>query len=184
MDFIEKVAVSEDLEDLEFFIQLRKDIDEILANHFAQENRAPIHQAMILVRTKLEAALVAQNLGDDATFVISDKNADRCLQEFTAGRKKIVVVCGKLKEGYDNPKVSLVVILRKCGSRVLFEQFCGRCMRVNRSLTGKRIDKTVGIVLSYKHFNQQEMWDQRLKIPENHPVDEDEEENSVANIIL
>lgn len=205
-EFIERIAASKNLLDSEFLSQVKHDIYEILDKHLAQETRAEDSfskeqkhqpQAMILVRTKIEAKEVAAQLGDEATFVVSEKSSKQNTEDFSegikellfyqifhffkflyilfTGRKRIAVVCGMLKEGYDNSNVTLAVILRNCQSRVLFEQFVGRCMRMRRTLTGKQVDKTTGIVLSYQHFKQRKMWEKRLEMASHSPVEDDDE---------
>ncbi|OXA47210.1 uncharacterized protein LOC110855792 isoform X3 [Folsomia candida] len=159
-------------DDPDFFGDLRNDIDEALGRHVAQENRnvgehSP--QAMILVTTMKQAEETAEALGRDATFVISAAEGDANLKQFNKGDKKIAVVCGMLREGYDNSRVTLVVFIRNCGSRVLFEQFCGRCIRMNRNLAnvtrsemGK--DKTIGTILSYQCYpGIKKFWEERDK---------------------
>jgi type I site-specific restriction endonuclease len=160
----------------EFLTQLREDIDTQLAKHRAQEPRGDrLPQAMILVNSVKECKKLAQGLGSDATYIVADKESIKNLENFTKGDKRIGIVCGMLREGYDNSNVTLVVILRKCRSRVLFEQISGRCMRIRRDLTGKAVDKAVGTVMSYDHFEQGVMWDARLKMAEEDPIDDDED---------
>ncbi|XP_035715543.1 uncharacterized protein LOC118438857 isoform X1 [Folsomia candida] len=155
---------------LEFFEALRADIEEALARHVGQERRlvkedAP--QAMILVTTQEEAIDTAEGLGPDATYVISTREGDENLKLFDEHKKKIVVVCGMLREGYDNARVTLVVFLRNCKSRVLFEQFCGRCIRMNRTLANalrseKGTDKAIGTVLTYNCYpHLKVLWEER-----------------------
>ncbi|OXA49483.1 putative ATP-dependent helicase IRC3 [Folsomia candida] len=176
-EFSEKPAVSEVLNDPKFLEQLGKDIAEILGKHEGQERREKSPQAMILVGDTYQAKDVANGLGECATYIIADKNRDKNLKDFTKGVKKIAVVCGMCREGYDNSNVTLVVFLRKCQSSVLFEQFCGRCIRMHRGLIGKNPDKTVATVLSYKHFEQSKMWAAREKRAEEDPVEEEENED-------
>lgn len=110
-------------------------------------------------------------MGEDATYIISGKVGAKNLKEFTSQQKKVGVVCGLLLEGYDNANVTLAVILRKCQSRVLFEQFVGRCVRMHRESAGR--DKSKGVILTYDYYNQQPLWDVRDKVavvdPENVP---------------
>jgi len=177
--------VNEELGSPEFLEQLGNDIEEILNKHNSQERRNPKHQAMVLVNTIAEAKMIAEGLGPAATVIVSDKDSKTTLTKFTKGEDntKIAVVCGMLREGYDNSNVSLVVFLRKCKSRVLFEQFCGRCVRMNRELTGKDPDKAVGTILSYQHFRQSEMWAIRLKNADKDPEEEDDDNEGRGNIL-
>lgn len=112
-------------QDKGFLLQLRADISDILVRHHRIESRFD-QQAIVLVGNQAIAKSVAEGLGEDATYIISGKVGSTNLKEFTSHQKKIGVVCGMLLEGYDNANVTLAVILRKCQSRVLFEQFVGR----------------------------------------------------------
>ncbi|OXA48833.1 Type I restriction enzyme EcoKI R protein [Folsomia candida] len=166
----------------EFFQDLRKDIDEALLRHVGQERRlvgehAP--QAMILVTTKREAEDTAEALGEDATFIVSTKEGDANLKLFHSNQKKIAVVFGMLREGYDNACVTLVVFLRNVKSRVLFEQFCGRCIRMNRKLQISLrsvigADQATGTVLTYNCYpHLKELWNEREKpVADDDPIDE------------
>jgi len=128
-------------------------------------------------------------LGNEATYIIAEGREDerrKKLKSFTKGEKKIGVVCGMLLEGYDNSNVTVCVILRKCQSSVLFEQFVGRCIRMRRDLpgalrTGRMNDRATATVLSYDHFCQRSMWIKRENnvIADADPTsssDEDDEE--------
>lgn len=162
--------------------RLRGDIRTLLILHKAAEPRLENPQALVVVRKKAEAIDIAKKLGDDATFVISGREGKKNLDDFTKGRKKIAVVCNMLREGYDNPNITLCVILLNCQSRVFFQQFCGRCMRINRELTGARPDRTVGTVLSYAKFDQKKMWNDREYLanvdPDSDPNSESESDDS------
>lgn len=175
MEFIENHFNSVNLKDPAFLDQLHKDVKDILKKHRRQEPREKHPQAMILVATKVEAKAVAAGLGPTATFIIADNQMERNLSAFTKKEKTIAVVCGMLREGYDNSSVTLVVFLRKCKSSVLFEQFCGRRIRMHRLLTGKNPDKTVATVMSYTYFGQRKMWEARERRAEMDPEDEDDE---------
>lgn len=51
------------------------------------------------------------------------------LAEFSEGKKQIVVNCGCLTEGYDNPGVEVIIMARPTKSRSLYAQMCGRSTR-------------------------------------------------------
>jgi superfamily II DNA or RNA helicase len=146
------------------------------------EPRLVFPQAIIVVRTKKDAVKVAESLGPNATYIISGKDGKKNILKFTQGEKQIAVVCGMLREGYDNPNVTLCVILMHCQSRVFFEQFCGRCMRMNRTLTGKHPDKTKGTVLSYPQYQQEKMWEAREYIANEDPEEEDNDLGEVLDL--
>ncbi|KAJ3189332.1 hypothetical protein HDU85_002961 [Gaertneriomyces sp. JEL0708] len=59
------------------------------------------------------------------------KSGTEGFKAFREGGRKFLVLCGKATEGFDRPEVSVVGILRNvaASSRVLFNQFVGRCVR-------------------------------------------------------
>ncbi|CAL8128924.1 unnamed protein product [Orchesella dallaii] len=82
-----------------------------------------------------------------------------------------------LNEGYDNNSVTVCVILRKVGSRILFEQFIGRAMRMKKFNDGEGPDRSLAMVLSYKEFKQSKLWDERNQLAVEDPEDDEEEED-------
>lgn len=60
----------------------------------------------------------------------TNKEARRTLlEEFKAGKIQVVVNCGVLTEGYDNPSVEIIVMARPTKSRSLYSQMVGRGTR-------------------------------------------------------
>lgn len=168
-----------------------QDLCELLAQQARSEPRF-VHQAMVIVRTTNEATSVAEELNRSngnatgnnyAVAIFGNKKATgEQIEEFTNGKYRIAVVCNLLNEGYNNPNVSVCVIRRKISSRILFEQFIGRCMRINLSIADvaikpeagvepprSRADRTVGKVLTYKQYDQKKLWDTRRHVAEADP---------------
>jgi superfamily II DNA or RNA helicase len=121
-----------------------------------------------------------------ATYYVSGSKTEmeRNFKKFEDGKSRILFVCGRLLEGnplfalhlgwmcvnfyaiyqnvsgYDNPDVSVCVILRKVGVLGLFIQFVGRCIRRSKSLPGNRIDPVEAIVASIPEFEQDKMFEE------------------------
>jgi superfamily II DNA or RNA helicase len=115
------------------------------------------HQAMLLTHKIWEADLcvsIINKLKEEEYALTFHSNSDpNNLRIFKENKIRILVVCGKLLEGFDRKEVSIVCILRNIApsSRVLFSQFVGRSVR---KLSGD--DKTPAIILSHSYFQQKE----------------------------
>ena len=93
------------------------------------------HQAMIITCHTHEVDTCVEilnqlNYGNIAAPYYSRSKAEN-LKDFLNGDVRILVVCGKLLEGFDHKAISVVGILRNISpqSKVLFSQFVGRCVR-------------------------------------------------------
>jgi superfamily II DNA or RNA helicase len=156
------------------FKKLNEDINNILSEHDRQQPQV-YHKAMVLVFKVETAITVARNL-KKATYCTSDESTDRNKKIFDENNDtyRVLVVCGKLLEGYDNSNISLCVILRNVRSLITFTQFVGRCLRVS---PGLNIDRVKAIVLSYSGFNQTEMWNKYQQIDDqianNDPIEDE-----------
>lgn len=108
---------------------IHEKIERYLRKHDEDEPRIK-HQALILVRLTDKANSLAANLNqledNFAVAISSSKNTEQMITAFTKGTYRVGIVCGMLLEGYDNNKVSVCIILRKVGSKVVFNQFVGR----------------------------------------------------------
>ena len=62
-----------------------------------------------------------------------NERKERNLNEFKEGKLQLLVVCGKLLEGFDHPKVCICAFMYKVKSYVRFSQFAGRCIRIDRN---------------------------------------------------
>lgn len=149
--FVELDAVGEDID---------IDIDAILISH-------------------LKNLLIGR--GNDKAFYICDDTAHckNVVDKFNQGQKmkaighygnvegvdtfhedpdcRVIVVCGKLLEGYDEGQISIVVIGRGVRSPVLFNQCIGRASRRRPN------DQTKALILTHTSFNQKVLVDEYLK---------------------
>jgi superfamily II DNA or RNA helicase/uncharacterized protein (UPF0333 family) len=161
--------------DENIFIQTSKKIMDILGE---RKN----HQAMILMRTKAETeecvSVINKFHSRELALPYHSDSQEINLDQFKENNIKILVVCGKLLEGFDRKEVSVICILRKIQkeSRVLFTQFVGRGVRkLSKS------DDTTTKVLSHSKFQQKE----NFKVMESFNSTlfiEDKDYNSVSDI--
>ena len=86
---------------------------------------AKVEQSLALVE-RFRAAGVSAVHVDAHT---PDDERDRAKEDLRSGRVTVLSNCGVFLEGTDIPELGCVVMLRKCGSRVLYLQAAGRCMR-------------------------------------------------------
>ncbi len=74
---------------------------------------------MVLTTNKSEANRFAKLLNTTAkrdtaaSYTGDTKNSDNILRQFEKGEFRILVVCGKLLEGYDRKQISVCAIVRK-----------------------------------------------------------------------
>lgn len=165
---------------------LLQDIQEILSDNKKLEPRFE-PQAMVLVFRKKEAFQMAQEMNHKtknknfAVAVTSDR--PEALEEFTKGSFRVAITCGIAKEGYDNSNVVACVIHRRIvTSRILFQQFVGRCNRINTGLGGEPTDRSIGVVRSYKVFGAKILWENMNKLAAEDPVEVDEDVEDGAEI--
>jgi len=157
---------------------LHKYIQDNLKEHNEQEKTIK-HQAMVLVRLTSEATDLACSLNkisENASFacaIIGDRNGDDKTRRFREGDFKVAIVCKKLLEGFDNSNVSICVIIRNVRSRVLFNQFVGRCLRIS-DFPDKHSDEVVAQIMSFQKYEQSTLWNNRDSLAEEDPKDERE----------
>lgn len=96
------------------------------------------------------------------------------LQRFLNGDLRVLIVCGKLLEGFDHSNVSVVGIFRNVGlnTRVVFSQFIGRAVRKSTP-----DDPVTATILSHIKFNQRANYDQLDVLPDDDSQEDDEEED-------
>lgn len=125
-----------------------------LVEHDTQ-HQGIFHQAMVLCQT-------IRSINPIEKFVeLYNQNEDernQCRQyagpinndvknSFINGDFRTLVICGKLKEGFDHNRVSVLGIIRNVSSNILFTQFVGRALRFidqNDNLTAQ--------IISDEHF--------------------------------
>lgn len=99
----------------------------------------PGHQGMVLTQTKqgINPAEtfcdIYNNLFPNKYAVYVSETRKGILEKFRRGDIHVLVIIGRLLEGFDNEHVSVLGIVRNIAptSRVLFAQFVGRAVRKN-----------------------------------------------------
>ncbi|XP_021957724.1 uncharacterized protein LOC110853719 [Folsomia candida] len=129
--------------------KLERIILEIINDHDRQVPGVQ-HKAMVLVNTIAEAEDGSAAM-DRSTYYTSQDGTQN-LRAFENGLYRILFVCGRLLEGYDNSEISVCVILRNVGSPGIFTQFVGRCIRTNPK---DGSDTVTAVVLSPEVYKQQ-----------------------------
>lgn len=116
-----------------------------------------LHQGLIITRTVEEAAqIVAEytRIGGEGTCAQYVTNTDPQVKtDFINRRIQTLVIIGRLLEGFDQPSISVVGIVRNINakSRVLFAQVVGRALR----RTGE-IDPVEAAIISHVSCQQQQ----------------------------
>ena len=113
--------------------------------------------------------------GDNQCRAYHSTSDENILTEFKRGIIRVLVVVGRLLEGFDHKPVSVVVIHRNVGfnSRVLFTQFVGRAVRKLY-----KDDPVTTIIISHLRFNQQvnfNQMEQHAEVEQESSDDEQEE---------
>jgi superfamily II DNA or RNA helicase len=113
------------------------------------------HQAMVLANSIVEATQFVEVFNGDAQRsargrcdLYHGRTSASVLNRFVKCQSRVLVVVGRLTEGFDQPSVSVVAVVRNLGSSVLFQQFVGRAVRhkPDRSPTA--------VFISTPYFNQ------------------------------
>lgn len=149
-------------------------------NQHDQQDPQVCHQAMVMAQTviDLNAAKdfekayndVKDPISGDSCGVYAGDATREILDRFDNGETRTLVIVGKLREGYDNKRVSVVAIVRNVArqSKVLFTQFVGRAVRKVRP-----DDPVTAMIISHEIFNQRPNFDQFDTITEEDNIDPD-----------
>ena len=130
-----------------------------------QQDPSVQHKAMILTQTVaglnsavlfyLAYSIVAP--GKCGLYVTTREqqiaiDADEEFKKFERGEVRSLVIIGKLREGFDDKRISVVAIARNVApsSRVLFAQFVGRAVRKAHGN-----DPVTAMVVSHPKYNQE-----------------------------
>ena len=148
-----------------------REIEEVLDRHDGEQPDVK-HQAMILTHQITEAneiMTIYNALFPNKAVTHAGTGTSSHFNEFIAGKRRAVVVCGKALEGFNQPSVSVCCILRNVAptSRVLFAQFVGRCVR-KTSVN----DTVVAEVISHIKHKQKGNYDQLDQLAEDDPEDD------------
>ena len=144
------------------------------------EDRTIKHQALVMAQTidALNSAHFFKMAHDavrrgpiDTCEVYVGSTPQEILRQFDSEKIRILVIVGKLLEGYDNNRVSVVAIVRNVAkrSKVLFTQFVGRAVR-----KAHRDDPVTAMIVSHEIFNQKGNFEQFDKVTEEENVDEED----------
>ena len=106
---------------------------------------------------------------DTCEVYVSD-TPQEILRMFDNKEIRILVIVGKLLEGYDNERISVVAIVRNVArqSKVLFTQFVGRAVR-----KAHPDDPVTAMIVSHEIFKQRVNFEQFDKVTDEDNVDED-----------
>uniref|UniRef100_A0AC34QTT5 Helicase ATP-binding domain-containing protein n=1 Tax=Panagrolaimus sp. JU765 TaxID=591449 RepID=A0AC34QTT5_9BILA len=175
LDFIKDInnVTNDELEQLAFNMAAKlKGQDDVVENVH--------HKAMVLTmkakRYAKDMAKFFNNISGlqlKATFCTSDPEGMINLANFNKkdGNIRIMMVCQKLTEGYDNSDVSMCVILRNIGSDILFNQFVGRCIRVSHDRGNLAVDDVKAVI-----YGPQGMWERYERNATTDPEDVDDDD--------
>ena len=143
-------------------LQKIKEIQERKNREQPLPNEVP-HMAIAIVKRQHQCDKVAEKWNElcgEITAVAyhtnkSDSQQKKMMKEIEANKVKLVVVVGKLLEGFDHPPISIAAILTKIGSPVKFTQFIGRAQRICRTPINEESTIEAHIVM-HSFYQQQE----------------------------
>ena len=143
--------------------------------HDQQDNQIK-HQAMVLTQTK-EARNAASDFVDaynhfypmDGCETYVGGSPKAILAKFNQGEIRVLVIVGRLLEGFDRKHVSVAAIARNVhySSRVLFAQFVGRAVRKYNDQ-----DRVSTMFVSHQQYNQKRNFEQFDKVAPDNNVDD------------
>ena len=156
------------------------EVHDILDLH-DQQDPTVRHQALVMAQTvgDLNSARIFKEAHDsvctrpgDTCEVDVGATPQAVLTRFDNNQIRILVIVGKLLEGYDNDNISVVAIVRNVArqSKVLFAQFVGRAVRKAR---GCRDDPVTAMIVSHEMFQQRVNFEQFDKVTDEENMDED-----------
>ena len=169
---------------LDFIVHLLqaivRSIHQFLNEHDQQDSRFN-HQAMVLTQT-IKSLNPAAEFVETYNQIFPNDGCDRytgdsqrsILTKFEQGEIRVLVIVGKLLEGFNRKHVSVATIARNVApsSRVLFAQFVGRAVR-----KFDNEDNVTTMVVSHKIFNQKVNFDQFDQLPNDDNVDDDDDDD-------
>lgn len=125
-------------------------------------------QAMVLTRRIATCNETAASLGMMAApYHGTDLETNR--KKFVAGALRILVVCGKLLEGFDHNGVSIAAFQYTTKSYIRFVQFVGRAVRIIRG----NVDDPEAIIIGPETLKP--FYERLDKLAEEDPEDDEEE---------
>ena len=136
----------------------------------------PGHQGMVLTQTKqgINAAEtfceIYNKLFPNKCAVYVSETGKDILEKFRRGEIRVLVIIGRLLEGFDNENVSVLGIVRNIAptSQRLFAQFMGRAVRKNGP-----DDPVHAQIVTHKCFKQCKNFDTFEMLAGIDPTDDD-----------
>ena len=134
------------------------------------------HQAMVLTQTinSLNPAvefvkIYNEIFPNDGCEKYTGDSSPSILTRFEQDKIRVLVVVGKLLEGFDRKNVSVAAIVRNVApsSKVLFAQFVGRAVRKFDSE-----DNVTAMVVSHEDHKQRVNFEQFDQLPDDDNVDD------------
>ena len=144
-------------------LQKIKEIQERKNREQPLPNNVP-HMAIAIVKNQHQCNEVAkrwnQLFKEEKSAIAyhtgkSDSQQKEMMKKIEENEVKLVVVVGKLLEGFDHPPISIAAILTKIGSPVKFTQFIGRAQRICRTPVQEEGTIEADIVM-HSFYQQQE----------------------------
>ena len=143
-----------------------------------QDDPSVRHQGMVLAQTKedINSAKTfceiynALFLNETKCAVYVGETSKAVLNAFLRGEIRVLVIIGRLLEGFDHKPVSVLGIVRNVAptSRVLFAQFVGRAVRKNNP-----DDRVPAQIVTHTYFNQRQNRETFEMLAEVDPTDDD-----------
>ena len=136
------------------------------------------HQGMVLTQSKLgrNPAIPFCNIyngmyPNKCAVYVTETSRD-VLDAFVNGKIRVLVIIGRLLEGFDHEAVSVLGIVRNIAptSRVLFAQFVGRAVRKNSPSDGVPAQ-----IVTHENFDQLQNYNTFEKLAEVDPSDDDDD---------
>ena len=134
------------------------------------------HQAMVLTQTvrDLNSAEDFKKEYDDiedSSEIYVGGTSSSILKRFDEGKIRTLIIVGRLIEGYDNNRISVVAIARNVApeSKVLFAQFVGRAVRKTHIN-----DCVTAMIVSHSDFRQRVNYDTFDKVAEQENIDDED----------
>ena len=108
---------------------------------------------------------------EDSCEIYVGGTSSSILKRFDEGKIRTLIIVGRLIEGYDNNRISVVAIARNVAtqSKVLFTQFVGRAVRKNNIN-----DCVTAMIVSHSDFRQRVNYDTFDKVAEQENIDDED----------
>ena len=138
------------------------------------------HQGMVITQTKTRKnpaepfCKMYNQLFPNKCAVYVHKTSKVILEQFVRGEIRVLVIIGRLLEGFDHDRISVLGIVRNIAptSRVLFAQFVGRAVRKTSP-----VDPVIAWIVSHECFNQRQNYNTFDKLAEEDPIDNDDDDD-------